>query len=491
MAIGTVLIANRGEIALRILRTCRELGIRTVAVYSVADAGTPVVRAADAAVCIGPEAAKRSYLNIAALIEAARLAGADAIHPGYGFLSEDPDFAEVCEAEGLRFVGPSATVLALLGDKSSARMMMAKAGLPLLPGTLQPVYPGAEAEHAAVEVGYPLIVKAVAGGGGRGMQVVTDPAELPAALAQTRASALNLFGDGRVYLERYLPSARHVEVQVLADEYGSVISLGARDCTVQRRRQKLIEETPPPSLAETDVERMTGDAVRGAREAGYVGAGTFEFIVDDAGQHYFMEVNCRIQVEHPVTEMVTGVDIVAEQLRIAAGQPLSMIQQDVAPRGAAIECRVNAENPDRGFAPSPGLLTEFWPPAGPFVRVDTHAEPGHRLAAAYDSLLAKVIVWAPTRTAAISRMQRALLECRIRGAGLHTTVGFLQRVLDDDRFRSARHRTNLVDEISAGSSTGHLYRIPSDPKAIAIPRRRRISCKRIPLALSFLSSLSR
>jgi len=447
VTIGTVLIANRGEIALRILRTCRDLGIRTVAAYSAADAGSAVVREADAAVCIGPEAAKRSYLNIAALIEAARLAGADAIHPGYGFLSEDPDFAEVCAAEGLRFVGPPAELLALLGDKSSARMAMAKAGLPLLPGTLQPVHTEAEAEKAAAEVGYPLIIKAVAGGGGRGMQVVTCPAELPAALAQTRASALNLFADGRVYLERYLLSARHVEVQVLADDQGSVISLGARDCTVQRRRQKLIEETPLPSLAETDVARITRDAVRGAREAGYVGAGTFEFIVDDADHHYFMEVNCRIQVEHPVTEMVTGVDIVAEQLRISAGQPLSIRQEDVVPRGAAIECRVNAEDPSRGFVPAPAVLTEFRSPAGPFVRVDTHAEPGHRVAAAYDSLLAKVIVWAPTRTAAIGRMQRALRECRIRGTGLHTTIGFLQRVLDDDRFRNARHRTNLVDEI--------------------------------------------
>ena len=447
MTIGTVLIANRGEIALRILRTCRDLGIRTVAAYSAADAGSPAVREADDAVCIGPEAAKRSYLNIPALIEAARLAGADAIHPGYGFLSEDPDFAEVCAAEGLRFVGPPAPLLALLGDKSSARMAMAKAGLPLLPGTLQPVHTEAAAEKAAAEVGYPLIIKAVAGGGGRGMQVVTCPEEISAALAQTRASALNLFGDGRVYLERYLPSARHVEVQVLADDLGSVISLGARDCTVQRRRQKLIEETPLPSLAETEVVRITRDAVRGAREAGYVGAGTFEFIVDDAGQHYFMEVNCRIQVEHPVTEMVTGVDIVAEQLRISAGQPLSMRQEDVVPRGAAIECRVNAEDPSRGFVPAPGVLTEFRSPAGPFVRVDTHAEPGHRVTAAYDSLLAKVIVWAPDRTAAIGRMQRALRECRIRGTGLHTTIGFLQQVLDDGRFRTARHRTSLVDDI--------------------------------------------
>jgi acetyl-CoA carboxylase, biotin carboxylase subunit len=451
MTIDTVLIANRGEIALRILRTCRELGIRTVAAYSAADAGSPVVRAADGAVCIGPAAAKRSYLNIPALIEAARLAGADAIHPGYGFLSEDPDFAEVCEAEGLRFVGPPATLLALLGDKSSARMAMAKAGLPLLPGTLHPVHTVTEAEKAAAEVGYPLIIKAVVGGGGRGMQVVAGPAELSDALAQTRASALNLFGDGRVYLERYLPSARHVEVQVLADDHGCVISLGARDCTVQRRRQKLIEETPPPNLAETDVERITRDAVRGAQEVGYVSAGTFEFIVDDAGHHYFMEVNCRIQVEHPVTEMVTGVDIVAEQFRISAGQPLSMRQEDVAPRGAAMECRVNAEDPDRDFAPAPGVLSEFWLPAGPFVRVDTHAEPGHRPAVAYDSLLAKVIVWAPTRTAAIGRMQRALRECRLRGAGLRTTIGFLRRVLDDDRFRNARHRTNLVEEISATS----------------------------------------
>jgi acetyl-CoA carboxylase, biotin carboxylase subunit len=447
MTFGTVLIANRGEIALRVLRTCRELGIRTVVAYSAADAESPLVRAADGAVCIGPAAARYSYLNIPAIIEAARLAGADAIHPGYGFLSEDPDFAEVCEAEGLRFVGPPSALLALLGDKSSARTTMAKAGLPLLPGTLRPVQTAADAEKAAAEVGYPLIIKAVAGGGGRGMHVVTHPAELSATLARTRASALSFFGDGRVYVERYLPSARHVEVQILADNYGSVISLGARDCTVQRRRQKLIEETPPPSLAEAEVEQITRDAIRGAQDAGYIGAGTFEFIVDDTGQHYFMEVNCRIQVEHPVTEMVTGVDIVAEQFRIAAGQPLSMSQADVAPRGVAMECRVNAEDPDRDFAPAPGVLSEFWLPGGPFVRVDTHAEPGYRLAAAYDSLLAKVIVWAPTRVAAIGRMQRALREFRISGTGMRTTAGFLQRVLDDDRFRTARHRTSLVDEI--------------------------------------------
>ncbi len=446
-----VLIANRGEIALRVARACRELGVETVAVYSTEDADSAVVRYADQAVRIGPGPARRSYSNIPAIIEAARLSGADAIHPGYGFLSEDPDFAEVCEAEGFVFIGPPASVLARLGDKSDARAQMAAAGLPMLPGTPEPVESVEEAEAAAANIGFPLIIKAVAGGGGRGMRIVETPEDLADAFAQTRADALALFGDGRVYLERYLRSARHVEIQILADQYGNAVSLGARDCSVQRRRQKLVEETPPPGVPASVVEEMGKDAVRGALAVDYVGAGTFEFLVDDENRYYFMEINCRIQVEHPVTEMVTGVDLVAEQLRIAAGEPLSLRQEDIVPRGAAIECRVNAEDPARGFIPTPGRLERFHTPAGPFVRVDTHAEPGYRIPPTYDPLLAKVIVWGPDRDTAIRRMARALGEFQIEGPGVRNTVDFLSRVLRDERFRTGVHRTNLVDTLFAES----------------------------------------
>ncbi|WP_040872021.1 acetyl-CoA carboxylase biotin carboxylase subunit [Nocardia exalbida] len=441
-----ILIANRGEIALRVARTCRELGVRTVAVHSVADAESAVVRFADEAVQIGPSAAKRSYLNAAAILAAAELTGADAIHPGYGFLSESPDFADACRAAGITLIGPPADVMAELGDKQSARRLMAKAGLPLLPGSLDPL-PLDEALALADSIGYPVIVKAAAGGGGRGMQVVHESAAFPRAYQETRATARMLFGDSRVYLEKYLAAARHVEIQVLCDAYGNGVHLGERDCSVQRRHQKLIEESPAPLLPDGLAERMGASAVHGVLEAGYTGAGTVEFLVDRDGNHYFMEVNCRIQVEHPVTEMVTGIDLIAEQIRVAAGQPLGIAQEEIVLRGAAIECRINAEDPAAEFAPAPGILAEFTPPGGPFVRVDTHAHAGYPIPPHYDSLLAKLVVWAPDRDRALARMRRALAEFRISGARVATTRDFLYEVLDHPAMRAATHTTGLVDEL--------------------------------------------
>jgi acetyl-CoA carboxylase biotin carboxylase subunit len=447
MLFGKVLIANRGEIALRVARACRELGIGTVAVYSTVDRDSAVVRYADEAIHIGPGQSKRSYLSMPAIIESALRTGADAIHPGYGFLSENPYFAEVCAANGITFIGPPAEVIARLGDKVAARTLMAQAGVPMLPGSLRPLATVAEAKAVVDEIGLPVIIKAAAGGGGRGMSVVRTEAEFAKAYRETKAAAQALFGDGRVYVERYLDKARHVEIQILADTHGNVIQLGERDCSAQRRHQKLVEESPAPGLPDRVRDAMGRAAVRGARSAGYVGAGTFEFLVDETGSFYFMEVNCRIQVEHPVTEMVTGIDLVQEQIRVAAGERLRIRQQDVALRGAAVECRINVEDPDRGFAPAPGLLDEFVPPGGPFVRVDTHGYPGYRMPADYDSLLAKVVVWAPDRAQALDRMQRALEEFRITGRGVRTTARFLGELLGNPTFRSGRHTTSIVDEV--------------------------------------------
>lgn len=455
---GKVLIANRGEIALRVARACRELGVRTVAVYSTEDRDSAVVSYADEAVQIGPAPAKRSYLHIPAIVEAALRTGADAIHPGYGFLSEDPDFAEVCRDSGIVFVGPEPEVIARLGDKIAARKLMAAAGLPILPGCLEPPSSVDAARRLADGIGYPVIIKAAAGGGGRGMRVVREPAELPLAYQETRAAAQALFGDARVYVERYLQAARHIEIQVLVDRYGNAVHLGERDCSVQRRHQKLVEESPAARLPPGLVDRMGDMAVRGALAAGYVGVGTFEYLVAPDGGCYFMEVNCRIQVEHPVTEMVTGIDLVQEQLRVAAGQPLTVRQEDVASRGTAIECRINVEDPDRDFAPAPGVLAEFVPPGGPFVRVDTHGFPGYRMPACYDSLLAKLIVWAPSRAEALDRMDRALAEFRIHGPGVHTTAGFLRRVMRDPVFRAGKHSTAIVDEIRGTATRQQLPR---------------------------------
>ncbi|HEY7486220.1 MAG TPA: acetyl-CoA carboxylase biotin carboxylase subunit [Streptosporangiaceae bacterium] len=439
-----VLIANRGEIALRIARACRELGITSVAVYSTEDKDSAVVSYADEAVHIGPGPAKRSYLNIPAIVEAAKQTNAAAVHPGYGFLSEDPDFAEVCEQEDLVFLGPPAEVIAQLGDKCAARELMDKAGLPILPGSHGPVGSAAEAHDLAERIGFPVIIKAAAGGGGRGMRVVGNYDEFLPAYGAVAGEAQTLFGDSRLYVERYVPSARHVEVQVLCDVHGNAIHLGVRDCSVQRRHQKLLEESPAPLVPDEVIGRMGESAVAGAKAAGYVGVGTFEFLVDSNWDFYFMEVNCRIQVEHPVTELVTGIDLCHEQFKVGAGERLSLAQSDVQNRGAALECRINVEDPSRGFVPAPGLIESFVLPGGPFVRVDTHGYPGYRMSAMYDPLLAKVLTWAPTRDQAIARMDRALGELRVAGSGVCTTAGFLRQVLADEAFRAGSHDTGLV-----------------------------------------------
>ncbi|MDO3705264.1 acetyl-CoA carboxylase biotin carboxylase subunit [Micromonospora sp. C28SCA-DRY-2] len=444
-----VLIANRGEIALRVLRACRELGVRTAVVYSSADADSTPVRLADEAVRIGPAQSRRSYLNAAAIVEAARQVGAQAVHPGYGFLSEDADFAEICAQNGLTFIGPPPRVMAELADKSSARALMRRAGLPLPPGSVRPVPTAAAAVAVAAEIGYPVIVKAAAGGGGRGMTVVRTPAELPRAYARTRAAAQAVFGDDRVYVERYLTDARHVEVQVLCDQHGNGVHLGTRDCSVQRRHQKLVEEAPAPALSAATLEAIAAAALRGVLDVGFTGAGTVEFLVDADERFHFLEINCRIQVEHPVTEMITGIDLVHEQLHIAAGVPLRLRQEDVRPHGVAVECRVNVEDPDRDFAPTPGRLERFLPPGGPFTRVDTHGHPGYLVGPYYDSLLAKVAVWAPDRDLALNRLERALDEFDVAGPGVRTTIPFVRRVLDDPGFRKGRYSTGLVDRLLA------------------------------------------
>jgi acetyl-CoA carboxylase biotin carboxylase subunit len=443
--IRRMLIANRGEIALRVARACRELGIEVVAPYSTADAGSAVVRLADAAVCIGSSRPSDSYLNIPNIIEAALRTGADAVHPGYGFLSEDPDFAEICADAGLVFVGPRPSVMAQLGDKAVARGLMSRAGLPLLAGTTGPVNTVEEARAVADAVGYPVIVKAAAGGGGRGMTVVDDPQELASRYLSTRSTAQAVFGDGTVYLERYLPHARHVEVQVLCDEHGAGVHLGERDCSVQRRHQKLIEEAPSSRLNPRLRAAMGEAAVHAARGVGYTGAGTFEFLLDADDNFYFMEVNARIQVEHPVTEMTTGIDLVREQIRIASGLPLAMTQDTVTISGAAIECRINAEDPERGFAPTPGIVETYRPPGGPWTRVDADCSAGHRVTPYYDSLLAKVVVWAPDRPQALARMQRALAEFEISGPGVSTTVDLHRAILTHPVFQAGEHSTAFLD----------------------------------------------
>ena len=444
-----ILIANRGEIALRVIRTCQELGIRTVLVHSARDSDSQPARLADETVCIGPPPAKRSYLRAAAILQAAVNTGAQAIHPGYGFLSEDADFASACQVTGITLIGPPADVMAQLGGKVTARKLMSRAGLPLLPGAADPLDLSSAAELSA-RIGFPLLVKAAAGGGGRGMGVAWDADALPAVFRTTQAAAATLFGDARVYAERYLARARHVEVQILADQYGQVVHLGERDCSMQRRYQKLIEESPAPALPPSLTGRIREAAVAGARAAGYQGAGTFEFLVErsgEGGDFYFMEVNCRIQVEHPVTEMVTGIDLVAEQIRVAAGEPLRLAQRDITLNGTAIECRINAEDPYRQFAPTPGVITDLGLPAGPFIRVDTHAYPGYLIPPEYDSMIAKVIAWGADRDTAIARMRRALGETFAHGNGIHTTASFLSDLIESREFRSATHSTSHVDEM--------------------------------------------
>jgi len=437
-----LLIANRGEIAVRVIRACRELGIRTVAVYSEADRHSLHVRMADEAFCIGPAPAAESYLNIPNIMSTAELLGVDAIHPGYGFLAENPHFSEICQDVNITFVGPPPEAIATMGNKATARQRMTAAGVPVVPGSEGPVRNENEAIEIARSIGFPIIVKASAGGGGRGMRVVHTREDIRRALQTAQAEAEAAFGNGEVYLEKYVEEPRHVEVQVMADKHNDVIHLGARDCSIQRRHQKLLEESPPPGLRDRFVRALGKAAVRAAHAINYTGAGTVEFLVDRDGHFYFMEMNTRIQVEHPVTEMVTGLDIVRLQIRVAAGEKLGINQGEVEFRGHAIECRVNAEDPRRDFRPAPGTLVAFVPPGGPGVRVDSHAYAGYTVPPHYDSLLAKVIVWGADRAEAIARMRRALTEFEI--TGVPTTIPFHLMVLDNAFFRRGEVYTNFV-----------------------------------------------
>ena len=438
-----VLIANRGEIALRVIRACRELGIRTIAVYSQADADSLHVKLADEAFCIGPPVSTRSYLHIPALISTAVVTGADAIHPGYGFLAENANFAQICADHRIKFIGPSPEAISGMGDKSRARESMAKAGVPIVPGSSGLIHDDAVAFKVADDIGYPVIIKATAGGGGKGMRIAQDEAQLGRALASARSEAAAAFGDAGVYIEKYLKPIRHVEIQVLADSHGNCIHLGERDCSVQRRHQKLIEEAPSPALSPELRQKMGDAAVRAASNIGYEGAGTVEFILS-GNQFFFMEMNTRVQVEHPVTEMITGIDIVKEQLRVAAGMPLSTSQQDVSLLGHSIECRINAEDPDRNFLPSPGRIEAYVAPGGPGVRVDSHSYPGYTIPPYYDSLLGKLIVWGRDRQEAIQRMQRALDEYAI--TGIKTTIPFHQRVLANPAFQRGDVSTDFIEK---------------------------------------------
>jgi acetyl-CoA carboxylase, biotin carboxylase subunit len=438
-----VLVANRGEIALRVIRACRELGIRTVAVYSEADRESLHVRFADEDVCIGPPQARDSYLNIPRLIAAAEVTGADAIHPGYGFLAENAEFAEICERSDIVFIGPGPEQIRLMGDKSVARSTMAEVGVPTVPGSPGAIADAQEALAVAKEIGFPVIIKAAAGGGGKGMRVAPDEETFAGHFQMAQNEARAAFGDGSVYIEKYLVKPRHVEIQVIGDRYGRLVHLGERECSVQRRHQKLIEEAPSVAVTPELRERMGEAAIRGANAIGYHSAGTVEFLLDEDGSFYFMEMNTRIQVEHPVTELVTGVDLVKEQIRVAASEPLSLPEQPVTLHGHAIECRINAEDPARNFAPSPGLITTFHPPGGPGVRVDSHAYAGYLVPPYYDSLIGKVIVHGNTRAEALARMELALESFAIEG--VHTTTSFLLELMADSRFREGDIDTKFVD----------------------------------------------
>jgi acetyl-CoA carboxylase biotin carboxylase subunit len=441
--IQKVLIANRGEIALRVIRACREMGILTVAVYSQADSESLHVKLADEAYCIGPPQSGRSYLHIPAIISTAVVTGADAIHPGYGFLSENANFAQICADHRIKFIGPSVSAIQNMGDKASAREAMRAAGVPVVPGSHGLITDDDEATKLAAEIGYPVIVKATAGGGGRGMRVATDPAQLLTAISSARSEASAAFGDGGVYIEKYLKPIRHVEIQVMADQHGHVIHLGERDCSVQRRHQKLIEESPSPALTPELREIMGQAAVDAARNIDYEGAGTVEFIFA-FGKFYFMEMNTRIQVEHPVTEFITGTDLIKEQIRVASGEKLSWTQEQIEFRGHAIECRINAEDPDRNFMPSPGRVDAYIAPGGPGVRVDSHCYPGYVIPQFYDSLVSKLIVWGADRQEAIARMQRALDEYAI--TGIKTTIPFHQRVLSHPVFQKGDVSTDFIEK---------------------------------------------
>ena len=438
-----ILIANRGEIACRIIWTCKEMGIRTVAVHSEADRDSLHVRFADEAICIGRAPSAQSYLNIPSVIAAAEITNVDAIHPGYGFLAESAHFAEICEACSIKFIGPRSSVIRMMGDKVEARRAMQEAGLPILPGSRESLVSEEEALALAREIGFPVIVKAAAGGGGRGMRIVRTEEELGPAMQAASTEAAAAFKNGDVYIERYIERPRHIEIQVLADEHGNCIHLGERDCSIQRRHQKLLEEAPSPVLTPELREEMGTAAVAACRRVGYANAGTFEFLLDEDGRFYFMEMNTRIQVEHPVTEMVTLLDIVRHQILIAEGQRLGYKQEDVEIRGHAIECRINAEHPET-FAPSPGLITTYNLPGGPGVRVDTAAYPGYFVPPYYDSMIAKLIVLARTRELAIARMKRALEAMVVEG--IKTTIPLHLLIMDDPQFRAGEYSTKFMEQ---------------------------------------------
>src|SRR6476646_1345160 len=437
-----ILIANRGEIALRVIRACRELGVQTVAVYSEADRESLHVRFADDDVCIGPALARDSYLKIPRIIAAAEIAGADAIHPGYGFLAENAEFAETCAASNIAFIGPTAAQIRIMGDKATARNAMLAVGVPIIPGTPGPVEDADEALEFARDIGFPVIIKAAAGGGGKGMRVAAEPEDFTRSFQLARSEALSAFGSGDVYVEKYLEKPRHIEFQILGDRHGNVIHLGERDCSVQRRHQKLIEEAPSPAV-DADLRARMGDAaVKGAKAIDYVGAGTIEMLLNEDKSFYFMEMNTRIQVEHPVTEMLTGVDLVKEQIRVARGDTLSV--KEMPPlRGHVIEVRVNAEDPARNFQPSPGKILAFHPPGGPGVRLDTHVYDGYTVPPFYDSLLAKLICQGRDRAEAIARMHVALEGFIIEG--VTTTIPFLARVMQNPRFISGKVDTKFLE----------------------------------------------
>jgi acetyl-CoA carboxylase biotin carboxylase subunit len=436
-----VLVANRGEVAVRVIRALHELGIEAVAVYSTADAGALHTRLADRAVCIGPPAAAASYLNLPSVIAAGETTGCEAVHPGWGFLAENPEFVRACEDNDLVFIGPDADVMARMGDKVEAKRELAEAGVPLVPGTESVRLDDACA--AAAVIGYPVLLKAAAGGGGKGMRVVDAAEELDASFERASAEALAAFGDGRIYLEKLIAPARHIEIQVLCDADGGVLTLGERECSIQRRHQKLIEESPSPALNEETREAMESDVTRACRAIGYLNAGTFEFLLAPDGSYYFIELNARLQVEHPVSELVTGVDIVRAQLRIAAGEQLHATGRAVR-SGHAIEVRINAEDPARGFAPAPGVIERFRPPLGPGIRLDTHVEEGAVISPHYDSLIAKLIVWDETRPFAIERALRALDELEVRGLATTRDMGI--EIIRSEEFRSGQYSTSFLGE---------------------------------------------
>lgn len=439
-----VLIANRGEIALRVIRACRELGIKSVAVYSEPDVDSLHVKLADEAYCIGPAPSSHSYLNIHSIISAAEVSGAQAIHPGYGFLAENAKFVEICKEHNIKFIGPSKEAIQKMGDKAVAKQTVRSAGVPVVPGSEGIVRDEAEARKIAQRIGYPVLIKASAGGGGKGMRVVQNDGELAKFLKSAQAEAEAAFGNAEVYVEKFIVNPRHIEVQLLADEHGNVIHLGERDCSIQRRHQKLIEEAPSPAVNKKLREQLGKAAIRAAKAVRYSSAGTVEFIFDESGKFYFMEMNTRVQVEHPVTEMLTTIDIVKEQIKIAAGHKLLIKQGDVRFYGHSIECRINAENPDKKFMPSPGEITVYLPPGGPGVRVDSHAYSGYTILPNYDSLVAKLIVWGKDRQEAIARMNRALEEFVVDG--IYTTIPFHQKVLRNEYFGRGEVTTSFIEK---------------------------------------------